>query len=826
LRKQHKKTLAELLETLKEANAELPKPENNAIIGEWVKSIKEFAAVIKNYIDSNVSDEIANKELAMHALDVYAEKVCEDVDETLMKRLKGQLHNIEIEINKFQVTQFEAIFIVSSAAKSDSLLPIFEAAAADPACIARWMPIPLQKFNPEQKIIGEDFDGPEHYPGIDCTEFRTYNFEQNHPDVIFTNDIYDGGNFISALPKFFWAENLRRFTDYLVYIPYFTMGKSLCDKTFVQYPSMLFCDLVVVENEKVRKLYTEAAMEIFENHYDYNRIIALGSPKYDRALQINKQFLAGELVIPDEWRRKIYNSDGSKKKVLFYNNSLQRLLSDVKEDDPKYVPGVECIKKIGQTVSAFKRYAEEKGNVVMLWRPHPLFVASIKSMRPWLLQLWVKTLEFFSNCDSVIIDENSDLHSAIAVSDCLYGDMSSLENLFDVLGKKSVYQEDITLLNIRWPNMLCFKDEIYIKNFFNSAVYKIDESGKILLTAVLPEVPLSNSRRHISAVISDEKIYYLPCSANSIISFEPNTNSFEQIDLDLRNIIFKAWDTPANFRNGLFYKKRLFLLPSFYDSICYYDFDNNELTECLDLTSILDEIGADKNLLTFLIFEYLNEHTVLLPFINFNYILEFDLDSFEYKLHKIGSGIGFVGITKYEDKFFLVGVSPMFLRWDYKNNEITEYSDFPKGFSVPAGKTSFGILETIRAGNILYCFNAYANMPVKFDLKTGKIERIDAFDPYLTQNIYGAYFQSACYNKSRNKIYLAEYSAKKILEYDLTTEEIKVIEINPDEIYDKNARQLIQMHIFYECLLPPDNKKPLPKTSADTIYNYIKEQVF
>ena len=78
------------------------------------------------------------------------------------------------------------------------------------------------------------------------------------------------------------------------------------------------------------------------------------------------------MEIPAEWLRVIEKPDGSWKKIVFYNTSVSALLQHSE-------------KMLRKMESVFEIFKENRDEVALLWRPHPLIQATIESMRP---QLW------------------------------------------------------------------------------------------------------------------------------------------------------------------------------------------------------------------------------------------------------------------------------------------------------------------------------------------------------------------------------------------------------------------------------------------------------
>ncbi len=53
---------------------------------------------------------------------------------------------------------------------------------------------------------------------------EAYRFEERRPDEIYIHNGYDNWNLVTSVHPRFYSENLKQYTDKLVYIPYFIMG--------------------------------------------------------------------------------------------------------------------------------------------------------------------------------------------------------------------------------------------------------------------------------------------------------------------------------------------------------------------------------------------------------------------------------------------------------------------------------------------------------------------------------------------------------------------------------------------------------------------------
>ena len=85
-------------------------------------------------------------------------------------------------------------------------------------------------------------------------------------------------------------------------------------------------------------------------------------------------------------------------------------------------------------------FKENKDEVALLWRPHPLIKSTVSSMRP---QLWVeyeKIVKWYKEEGWGIYDDSSDMDRAVVLSDGYYGDPSSVVIVYQKTGKLVMIQ--------------------------------------------------------------------------------------------------------------------------------------------------------------------------------------------------------------------------------------------------------------------------------------------------------------------------------------------------------------------------------------------------
>ena len=350
------------------------------------------------------------------------------------KALRRSLVRVENSVKNEITERMEVVFLPYKASMWDSLESVWKAADEDPNCDAYVVPIPYYDKNPDGSFREEHYEGGEYPAYVPVTSYREYDFAMRKPDMIFIHNPYDDCNYVTSVAPEFYSENLKQYTERLVYIPYFVLGevdpdhKEAVEKIahFCTAPGVIHADVVIVQSENMRKAYidvlTGAAGENTRPYWE-KKILGLGSPKMDKVLESSRE--AWE--VPWEWRQILEKPDGSRKKVILYNTSVTALLNQ----------GENMIKKMHSVFDTFKENVED---VALLWRPHPLMKATIESMRPQLWMDYEKLEEQYREEGWGIYDDTVELNRAIALCDAYYGDGSSLVQLCQKAGKPVMIQ--------------------------------------------------------------------------------------------------------------------------------------------------------------------------------------------------------------------------------------------------------------------------------------------------------------------------------------------------------------------------------------------------
>lgn len=278
--------------------------------------------------------------------------------------------------------------------------------------------------------------GTEGYPeNVVLTGYEDFDFQARHPDIVVIQCPYDEYNYGITVHPFFYAKNLKKYTDKLVYIPAFLMdeigpGDDRARETLKSYcnmPGVVYADEVIVQSEQMKEIYVELLTEFMgEDTKEIweNKILGLGTPLYDTKVNTKKE------VISNEWLSVTQKKDGSRKKIILYYTSASALLC-YKE---------KMIEKIIEVFCVFRECQEE---IALVWHPDPNIGEVLRKSNPELWQKYHKLVQVYKKEAWGIYDDSCEAEQSILLCDACYGDGGTTLNACRVQ-KKAVMIQDVS----------------------------------------------------------------------------------------------------------------------------------------------------------------------------------------------------------------------------------------------------------------------------------------------------------------------------------------------------------------------------------------------
>ncbi len=551
----------------------------------------------------------------------------------LFKRIALKLKDVLYSIkNDIKVKQ-EIVFMPYKASMWDSLESVWKAADEDPDCDAYVVPIPYYdrkndfSFG-EMHYEGEDF--PDYVP---ITHYNAYNLGTRHPDAIYIHNPYDECNYVTSVDPRFYSRVLKKHTDCLCYIPYFVVT-DMVREHHCTTPACCYADKVFLQSESVRDTYIEVFTKIYGNSFGdpKEKFVASGSPKFDKVANSKKE----DFELPVEWKNLI-----GEKKVILYNTSVSSIL----RGDSAYID------KLKDVLNYFKT----KNDVILWWRPHPLSTTTYDSMRPELLDEYLKLVEKYKDAGYGIYDDTPDLHRALACSDAYYGDRSSLVALYQLTGKPVLLQSlgvktTDDFLDLTFEAMYIDEEFIWFTPIYFNALLRMDKvTEKIELIGFFPDENPFATRLFSDITKCGNKLYFAPLSAKAIAVYDIETGEFSSVcyktefsGLEQREF----YSVQEN--NGI-----LYFVPYRYNAILIYNTKTDNITYS---TNFVNPIKQSK----YYNYQYgyfrkgeIVGNKLYLPCMCTNAIVVLDLSMQEIQFIELDNDIAFHSICSNKDQLFI-----------------------------------------------------------------------------------------------------------------------------------------------------------------------------
>lgn len=574
--------------------------------------------------------------------------------EELAARLDALLKEIRREVVEVLPTdKIKICFLPYKASMWDCMESVWEAAAADGECEAKVVPIPYYERDDQGKITRECYDG-ELFPSyVPVTPYRSYDLSKERPDILYIHNPYDGGNTVTTVHPDYFSSNLKKYTDLLVYIPYYFIGNGPLPDCHLSLPAYEYVDRIIVQDEE--------KVDALADFVPREKILAIGSPKVDRILKLDRQ--KEELIekeIPAQWREKIQG-----KKVILYNISVTGILRN-----SRYL-----LDKIRYVLSCF----EGREDVVLWWRPHPLLEATIKSAMPELYQSYQEIKHAFAESRNGILDESGDASVAAVIADAYLGEnSSSLMHYFGVLGKPVMYTRwEIAEDRKKDRDFLHFNpyykegDLIFFVPStigFDHELYQMDlRDGNIKKTMTFPGTPSDKWGCYWGIKKIKNKILLVPHNTEDVYIYDLEKSK------GIKLVLSESNDRMMLFDEAVEYGGKVFLLPRCYPAIVRIDVESLEVCEYKECIKPFLQEDSTQQMFYWAFTK--KEQYLYLASCNESKILIFNMEDGTYQTRQISDRpYGYYSML-YDGRYFWLGAfkASCIVRWDEKNGDIKEY---------------------------------------------------------------------------------------------------------------------------------------------------------
>lgn len=660
MRRQIKKQIKSIIQTMWEAHSHVVVLIQNRQIAEANNLLAQCQECAK-YIGESIEESEGFNTPAVSYLETYCEQLysmSRTMDKKGLKRLKvqldGNLHSVEYELDKnIPLDKMKIVFMPYKASMWDCMESVWEAADKDEQCEVYVIPVPYYERNQDGGIEKECYEGALFPREVPIVSYKSFSLEKEHPDVIYIHNPYDAANYVTSVHPDYYSSELKKYTDVLVYIPYYILGNGPMPEAHQKLPAYMYADKIIVQDlEKAESL---------SDYVPEDKIAVIGSPKVDRLLKLErKKKEIIENYISQAWREKIAG-----KKVILFNVSITGILQY-----SKY-----AMNKIRYVISTF----EEREDVVLLWRPHPLVEATLKSMRPEMHKEYMEIKNTFVHKGKGILDESADAGIATVISDAYVGEnSSSLVHYFGVLGKPVFY---INWIILEYKNES--RDFLFFRKFLKedksiffvplnkglgSALYQFNlESGMINRVREFPGIPDNIWGCYIYGLKVENKIVFVPYNLKDIYIYDIEKKH------GIKLILSEADDYEMLFGGAVEYNGKVFLIPECYPAIVAIDIENFEVCEFKEC--IAPFLSEEKNKRLFTLAYLKVDQYLYLASVNESKMIKFNMEDGNYEIKEIGKHEYGFGHMIFDGTYFwlIAYTENCVVRWDEKTEDIKEY---------------------------------------------------------------------------------------------------------------------------------------------------------
>ena len=722
IKKWQQQKIFELLQTVHEVNAEIEQlalPDKADAVINLLADCQDFMVQIGSFIDVAAGEGTHTVTLLGEYLKLLYEASLavnnEDEKNNFLKLLCKQLNKIEHSVRtELKPDKVEILFLPYKVSMWDSLESIWLAAREDKEhCNVTVMPIPYCDRKPDGTIIEWHYEA-KHFPGyVPVVDYRKYDIAKRRPDIIYIHNPNDGTNSVTSVEPQYYSQELKKHTAMLVYVPYFISGKEW-PELHVQVSCYQYMDKMIVPQDNLRIRTQEGNLSdtCLHDCLPAQKLVPLGSPKTDRIFYCEKN-----KTIPPKWKKIIRG-----KKVVLYNVSLSSIFRF----------GRLALAKMKCIFDCFAR----RQDIVLLWRPHPLIHASLQSMLPDLYGEYKKLEKEFIKKQIGILDETPDINMAVAIADAYLGEASSsVIHLFGIVGKPVFFTDTMISwdkptpeeqASVRFGYTLVEDDEVWFMAEGYNALCRMNlSSGQITPIVKFADFPVLGGL-YSQFLKIDNTILLAPGNAKEICEYSLETGECKKIPLE----------NPleyGNFGQIVRYKQYVFLLPWRYPAIVRM---NLETGECKYYTECLEELLAGRTPKhDELLGGYCQrEQKLVIPSVQTNKILEFDMETGEYQLYTAGQEPGYACIIENGDDYWLIPrTTRTIVKWNYQTGKWQGYDDYPQEFNCASdwhtGDT-YMFSGALKLNGAIWLFPRYANMVLHLDLSAERIQPVELKLPY------------------------------------------------------------------------------------------------
>ena len=431
------------------------------LVKECLKELNNIVKSIKNCFEKRYSEKIMelladSQQLAMDLgglienckgeefvtigyIQVYCEKVYVlyeqigngDYGTNALMEVEESLIEVEKSINNDVLWRQEIVFVVCQFKYWKSLANIWKYYSDNPIYDVRVIVVPYYYKKYDGSFYEMKYELELFANKFDVIKYDEYDFGLMYPEKIFIQNPYDAFNPVISIHTFFYSENLKKFTDELIYIPSFKLDDF--DKTyFCEYENMkYYCtvpgvvnsDIIILESDKMKQVYIDKLVDFAGE--DTRNMWHEKIKVYDMVFE-NIDYDDG---ICDDTSAKMSGSD--KKTILYYTGVSGWI---------QY--GTEMLRKIKYALNIFEN---NRKKIRLIWKSHPMTEQIIKECCAEAYDDYINLVSEFIESKIGVFSVYEEDEKLVEECDAYYGDSEAIVRRFQ-RARKPVMIQNIEIL--------------------------------------------------------------------------------------------------------------------------------------------------------------------------------------------------------------------------------------------------------------------------------------------------------------------------------------------------------------------------------------------
>ena len=711
MRKYIKNNLLELCSSMLLLHEEIVKTRDADTLLYYLEMCQEAAMAVGTELE-----ELGDYSSIINNLEEYCERIfelskVEIINQSEIEEVNCLIYIVKEFINKIPCI-YHVVFLPYQISMWDCMESVWEEFKEDDKFVTSIVPIPYYTPNKKEGKWEYNYHGDEFKKRFEIIHYDNYSLEEMQPDIAVIHNAFDDRNYVTRVHQNYFTYNLKKYVDKLVYIPYYLKSGRINKTSCYLYNNI---DYVIMQSEYIKELHKGLP--------NYDKMIPLGSPKLDRVTKISDEYREPQSM----WREMIGN-----KKTVMLNTTIARVL--VKNE------------RLLDKLKMFFRYIKENtDDIAVIWRPHPLLMNTLLSMRVGLVDKYNELVRYFIDNEIGILDTTSCIEDTIGISDAYIGDAgSSVVNLFNAAGKPvfvldELIQEEFTEKQKKEFG-IGFIEEIngtfYTTTYDYQGLYKFKINNGYLETnefnievsdVLLFKDEFHRSSNNVCIGTDKEVIYMSPINGKTFGIYNIQTNRLEYIGTSEEEI--KCSDIIS-------YKNKVF----------YLSMDNGYI---YILDKITKRISGNESVLR----EYRKErkfadcgaynsfavdgNNIWLCAMHTDKLLKFNMDNETYEIISIGNiDSGFTSIVKCKHEIYLAKEhTGDIIKYNIRTNRSSKYN-MPKEYLPRKNCLGQGVAQILYSlGKYIIGIPMYSNLIIRLNKFTGQIEFMhrDLLQEYLIE---------------------------------------------------------------------------------------------